>query len=196
MAALIQPDLPIARGYVASGDEIQLAKRLLADNPWFFEKRSIIFHDWSQALLSTMDFTNSACLFLVGSGATGFSLAPEKAGAHFRGLTTKPKPSDLDFALVDPQFFAVSWNSMIAEDTIYGSLRRHDDIRIRIYWGRIEQDVVPSKHRSRLRKLVDAIRRDSACRGFPTTVRVYRRREDLLGYSRWCLRQLRKAVRE
>ncbi len=78
---------------------------------------------------------------MFGSAATGFSLNPAKAGAQFRAGSDPPKPSDLDFALVDSGFFMDTWNDLVKEDRLMGSRTQPHSIHVRVYWGRIEQNV-------------------------------------------------------
>ena len=191
---MIKPNLKVARTYIESAEDLILANSLVHDNPWLFDTNSIDFTKWGSNLLAHNGFGKDSSLHLVGSAATGFSLSPTKAGAQFRNVSDPPKPSDLDFALVDSEFFTNTWNDLVKEDSLLGSSIRPDAIRIRVYWGRIEQHVIPGNHRPRTRSLLDAIRRQQICRGHSASIRVYRRVDDLLGYSLWCIRQLKREL--
>jgi hypothetical protein len=91
--------------------------------------------------------------------------------------------------------FEHSWNAMVANELVYGSNYLVQDDRIRIYWGRVDDHRIPkgSRPRREARKLIDALRRTKTVRGYPASLRVYRREEDLLNYL---VNELRKLKRE
>ena len=191
---MIEPNFEAAKTYLGSGTVEHLAEQILRGAPWFCEQVGVDFLQWSRDILTAKDFPGTAALHLVGSAANGFSLAPEKAGAPFRMLQMGEKPSDLDFCLVDQQLFMQAWDSIVREDQVLHLNGRFDAVRIRVYWGRIEQSQVPQVQRARLRTLIDTIRRTPEYRGYSASIRVYRRRQDLLGYTLWCLAKLKRAI--
>jgi len=193
-AKLISPNTDVAQAYLRSASPERLATQILQRAPWFYDQIESDFLKWSRNLLARQDFPATAVLHLVGSAANGFSLSPEKPGAPFRKLPYHDHPSDLDFCLVDNKLFMQIWNSMVKEDHLLGPQRRQDLIRVRVYWGRIEQYVIPPSKAARVRRLADAIRRTPECRGYRTSIRVYRRRKDLKGYTLSCLAKLKKAI--
>lgn len=193
---MIVPDIEAAQAYLNSGPAEHLADRIIQGMPWFCDQVGIDFHNWSRDILAATGFPKASVLCLVGSAANGFSLSPEKAGAPFRMLQPDIKPSDLDFCLVDPSLFVQAWNSMIREDHLVGLHLRNDSVRGRVYWGRIEQNEIPRDQRAIMRKLIDAIRRTPEYRGYPASIRLYRRHEDLQGYTVWCLAKLKKAIEQ
>ena len=191
---MIRPDNARVKSFIASANVRDLAKSMLLSNPWYFDRIGVDFGKWSMSIRTKCGFTGPSSLALVGSGATGFSLHPEKAGTPFRDRNDKDGASDLDIALIDPAVFIAAWDSLLKEDAMRTGRRIADEIRIRVYWGRIEQDVLPAKLRPRIRKLASAISRDSNCNGHSVTIRLYRRREDLMGYTTWSLGQLKRDV--
>lgn len=194
MTQIIVPKPEVAQAYLNSGNAEQLANQILRRAPWYSNQVGLDFVSWSRDLLAVQGFSNTAVLHLVGSAANGFSLSPEKPGSPFRMLPTDDNPSDLDFCLVDQKLFSQMWNSMVKEDHLLGAHLTPDPVRIRVYWGRIEQYAAPQRERARLRYLSDAIRRTPEFRGYKASIRVYRRRRDLKGYTLSCLARLRKAI--
>ncbi|KXK01436.1 MAG: hypothetical protein UZ17_ACD001001659 [Acidobacteria bacterium OLB17] len=191
---MISPDHCVIRDFLRSGDDNELANNLLNDDPWLFHRKKVDFGEWAKAVLTDNGIAQPASLKLLGSAATGFSLAPEKAGAPFRDVAPGVHASDLDLAIVSEAMYLRVWNDLVSEDSVLGARNRSDTIRVRVYWGRIDQAALPRSQRANIRKIVDSVQRHAICRGHEASIRLYRRHEDLLAYSKWCLRQLRKVV--
>lgn len=170
-----------AREYLAHNSAV-LAKNLLEDNPWLCKQLGVEWAAWSRSLLEELGLKR-ATLHLMGSAAIGFSLSPDKPGRRFRTVGTTDGPSDLDIALVDDSFFHACWNEMLRRDRrerfASGAHEREC-----VYWGRIDDHRVPNRSPSRMqvRTLLDSCRRSPEFRGYPVSLRIYRRRDDLLGY--------------
>lgn len=182
-------ELARARSYLQSGALDDLVRDMLDANPWFCERNSVDFSEFTEDLLSEHDRPHAE-LFLVGSAALGFSLAPTKAGRRFRPLGGDQPASDFDVAMVDATLFEEIWNSMTQRDREGARWSRERDHR-NVYWGRIDQKRVP--RRTSPRRLVlnisSGIRRAEPFRGHSTSVRVYRRRVDLHHYTKDGLRK-------
>ena len=178
-----------------SDDSSALAIRVIDNNPWFCERGGFKLETWSAPLLHDQGL-ESATLHIVGSAATGFSLHPGKAGRPFRMSGGVESPSDIDMAIVDDTLFRSCWDEMVGFERrpIYTYLEGND--RERVYWGRIDDHRLPYRAhmRTALRVLVDAVRRSAEFRGYPASVRVYRRHEDLLQYMVWGVQKLRKSI--
>lgn len=71
-----------------------------------------------------------------------------------------------------------------------------DPIRARVYWGRIDRHTLPERtaQRVRLRNLVNAVTQSREFRGYPASIRVYRRRDDLLGYLEHSINFLSRSI--
>ncbi len=169
----------------------------MTGNPWLCDQLGVDWREWSRTLLDGHGYTD-ATLHLVGSAATGFSLSPEKAGRPFRRLGGVGAPSDLDIALIDGDLFRSCWNEMVSWERSSGGasyLLGHD--RERVYWGRIDDHRVQNRSavRIKVRMLIDACRRSSEFRGYPASLRVYRRQEDLVHYVVRGLQALGRTVR-
>jgi hypothetical protein len=102
--------------------------------PHIFQEDRRVFADWKRALGDRIE-VDPACLTLVGSSATGFSLNPHKNFKVF------DESSDVDVAVVSPHHFTVAWRYL----RLNGSRRLRVDARTRnswnehvnkyIYWG-------------------------------------------------------------
>ncbi|MCP5058186.1 MAG: hypothetical protein GY937_15890 [bacterium] len=170
----------------------ELADRIVSSEPWISSRLGLTFGTWSRGLLSGCGFPRRSRLHVVGSAATGVSMHPEKAGRAFREFGGPGRASDLDLALVDARLFESAWNDLVGHD------RQGDRIDIRtrgnVYWGRIEQKSIPARTEASrdLRQLVNAIRRSKEFRGYPVSIRLYRRQIDLREYLVWSISALRR----
>jgi len=107
--------------------------------PHIFREDRRLFAGWKRALGERID-VDPACLSLVGSSATGFSLHPNKNFKEF------DENSDVDVAVVSAHHFAVGWRYL----RMNGSRRLRVDARTRnswnehmtkyIYWGTLATD--------------------------------------------------------
>lgn len=159
--------------------------------PWIFRSNPVAFKDWREAVASEAG-VDSAGVYLVGSAATGFSMAPEKYGRPFQ------LGSDLDVAIVDQGLFEGAWDRLVELHRI-GRARLGDQVGFvqrGIYWGHISQDAVPSNSDSsrRVRAALNITTKQDLLRGRSAKMRLYRRRADLEGYHENGLR-LAKAGR-
>ncbi len=161
----------------------QLADRIVNADPWLCGQLGVNWSSWSRQLLLDRGFAN-ASLHLVGSAAIGCSLSPENAGRPFRFLGGLEKPSDLDIALVDTGLFQSCWDEMVRFERQAGPTYLNGSDREHVYWGRIDDYRVPHRTapRAAVRALLDACRRAQEFRGYPATLRVYRRLDDLSHY--------------
>ncbi len=184
---------------------------LLSRTPWIFQGNVTLFHNWRQAAARAAGI-NDDDIYLVGSAATGYSLSPLKLGKVFRHAKPGERyPSDLDIAIVNPGLFVTAWNILLRFDRV-GSLRKliretqnfsleelHTDIqqmRWNVYWGAIsDQHVVSNTNVARvLRSLFSATTRTQPFIGHGPKARIYRRREDLVGYHEQSLQQTKEAL--
>lgn len=107
--------------------------------PHIFQGDRRIFADWKRALGERID-VDPACLAVVGSSATGFSLNPNKSFKAFDDT------SDVDVAVISPHHFTIGWRYL----RMNGSRRLNVDTRTRnswnehvskyIYWGTLATD--------------------------------------------------------
>lgn len=117
--------------------------------PHIFGADRTAFANWKRALGERLD-VDPACLNLVGSSATGFSLNPN------RNFKTFDESSDVDVAVISSHHFTVGWRYL----RMNGSRRLSVDARTRnswnehvtkyIYWGTLATDrllgVLPFGH--------------------------------------------------
>lgn len=178
-----------------SGDLLDLAGRVVTENPWLFVQLGVDLQSWSKAFLNGVGLS-SASLHVVGSASVGFSLSPEKAGRPFRRVGGMNPPSDIDLAVIDKKLFTECWNEMLHHERLGQPRYLHDSDRIHVYWGRVDDRRVPHRASSRrlMRTLTDSVRRSAECRGYPMSIRVYRREEDLTYYLVDRLRHLRSEI--
>jgi len=165
-----------------SKDASLLAAGLVDRNPWLCNQLDVDLATWSRPILEGQGL-KKATLRIMGSAATGFSLAPEKAGRPFRTISGMDRPSDLDFAIVDEKFFTGCWNEMVGSERHGGGpCHPNRDYKMHVYWGRIDDYYIPYRTRPKivLRQLLGEIGRSPEFRGYPASIRIYRRREDLL----------------
>lgn len=197
---MIEPDSDRVREFFGKRSENEIVRQILSENPWYFENLAIDFTEWAREVVTAFGFNATCKLALVGSGTVGFSLSPTKPGAPFRGLDANAegsnKPSDLDFALISPELFDKIWSAMVREDALLGAHSRPDNVRIRIYWGRIQDDAVPHSAKAQVKSFTNLLRRQKACRSRLITLRIYRRSDDLQNYLTWSLNKLMRVVRK
>lgn len=171
-----------------------LAERLVTANPWLCRQMKVDFSELTEPLLRAQDLPR-AKLYLVGSAATGFSLSAEKAGRSFKKTGGFEKPSDLDIGIVDEDLFESCWNEMVEwERQSYHYLE--DTNRVHVYWGRIDRHRLPERAATkvRLQNLLNAVEQSPEFRGYPTSIRVYRRRDDLIGYLEHSIHVLSRRI--
>lgn len=169
--------------------------QLLGRRPWIFDADET-YHAWRRSVAATLAIEPSA-VCIVGSAATGFSLSPWKAGRPFlRTLSLNPVVSDIDIALIDPNLFAVAWDTIVRFDRelrLGGTEESRSKIRMNVYLGLVGQRTLP-RNTERARRLFTAISVDGRhppLRGYRLQSRLYRRVEDLRAYHITSLRQLR-----
>lgn len=184
------------RDFLSSEPAGFTASAIINDNPWLCEQIGVDFEDISRLALKSAARPPKAKLKLIGSAAVGFSLNPENPGRPFQVLKGGINPSDLDLALVDEDLFVESWNEVVAHEVVMGPSFLNDNKRARIYWGRLDQWMVPrrSKPRTQMRRVLDSIRRSTQLYGYPATIRVYRREIDLINYLTHHIRILKREV--
>ncbi len=180
-------------GNLLSGTDNDVLDALLHPQPWICEKMSVDFRCWSGSILSDCGFPRASRMHLVGSASIGISLSPAKAGRPFRTIQDGPHPSDLDVALIDDGLFIRTWNRLrkLDEQAVRSNWRTRENV----YWGRLQDSVFPARsaEKRKVMSLSNAIRRSREFRGYPVSVRVYRRKADLRSYLRWSLAQLRRS---
>lgn len=180
-----------------SDDTAVLADRVIGPEPWLCRELGVDLPKWSRELLAAHGLTK-ASLSIIGSAATGFSLNPENAGRPFRKVGGVGEPSDLDVAVVDEGLFVSCWESMVGFERTGGPSHIAEHDRSHVYWGRIDDYVVPPRTAPRVlvRRLLDSVRRVPGFRGYPANIRVYRRREDLFHYVIRGLQALSRSLAE
>lgn len=163
--------------------------------PWIFEDEKV-YEAWRSLVASQLGLAMES-VWIVGSGATGYSLSPLKPGRPFRVLTNKVgATSDIDIALVAPEVFVSVWDTLLSFDRsrrLGGSSDDREKIRRDVYWGLVGQQSIPL-NTGPARSVVTAMAaagRTPPIRGYPLRCRVYRRLEDLRAYHVNSLRQLR-----
>src|ERR1051326_819228 len=173
---------------------------ILSGIPWIFQGDTALFTAWRTAVAKEVGVAPDA-IYLVGSAATGYSLNPTKPGENFRKALSgaSPRPSDLDIAIVAPNFFEQAWNSIIRfdrggalgrflrEQYGYKGFETGDDIRQmrqNVYWGAISYVHATSGAdiARTFRYVFAATTRIRPLFGHQPKARIYRRREDLLSY--------------
>lgn len=180
--------------------------------PWIFQGDATLFGAWRAALAKEVGITPDS-VYLVGSAATGYSLNPTKPGDDFRRALTgvTNRPSDLDIAIVAPNFFERAWNSIIRfdkggalgrflrEQYGYKGFETGDDIRQmrqNVYWGAISHVHATSGTdiARTFRNVFAATTRVRPFFGHPPKARIYRRREDLLNYHEQGLQMVKETL--
>lgn len=163
--------------------------------PWIFEDEKL-YEPWRRFVASQLGLAADS-VWIVGSGATGYSLSPLKPGRPFRALANGiGATSDIDIALVAPQVFLSAWDTLLSFDRLRqlgGSIEDREKIRRDVYWGLVGQQSIPLNTGAARSVVVamSAAGRTPPIRGYPLRCRVYRRIEDLRAYHVNSLRQLR-----
>lgn len=107
--------------------------------PHVFGADRVLFAAWKRALSERID-VDAACITIVGSAATGYSLNPNKNFKVF------DQTSDVDVAVVSPYHFSVGWRYLRTNS----ARRLRVDLATRnawdehvsryIYWGTLATD--------------------------------------------------------
>lgn len=169
--------------------------QLLGRRPWIFDADEA-YHAWRRSVAGALSIEPSA-VCIVGSAATGFSLSPRKAGRPFlRAHSLNAVASDIDIALVDPNLFAMAWDTIVRFDRelrLRGTDEGRNRIRMNVYWGLVGQQTLPqnTEPARRLLTAMSVAGRQPPLRGYRLQSRLYRRIEDLRAYHIKSLRQLR-----
>lgn len=180
-------------------DEQFVDSRILNRTPWIFRDVEL-YAAWRAALANEASL-DPDCFYMVGSAATGFSLNPFKPGREFRALTTTTSDkSDLDIAIVSEPVFLKAWNVILSHErsrTLAIDRETCESLRKNIYWGHVADHLIPrnTDPARQMRSAVAACGRNVLLRGYKTSVRLYRRLEDLRGYQINSMRHLRLAVK-
>lgn len=100
-----------------------VAARIIEALPHAFCDELDAFRIWRRRLAALLE-VDPACLIVVGSGATGFSLNP---GKNFQAFGPS---SDIDVAVISPYHFENAWRQMRREYVAlnvkhYAAIRRH-----------------------------------------------------------------------
>lgn len=189
-------ELDRVRKFLSSGTASELAASIMGKEPWLCRELKVDFTNWATSTLSDAQRPSSAKLFLLGSAAIGFSISPTKPGRPFRKLGSTSASSDLDLAIVDPDFFVSCWDSLVQREVVEGPRRFTNNQRAKVYWGRIDDWILPKRTppRTDARRVVDAVRRSEPFRGYPASLRVYRREADLSNYLTHHLKSLKREL--
>lgn len=182
-------------------------QELLQPIPWIFEGDEEGYELWRGDVARKAEVDQKG-IFIVGSAATGYSLSPAKPGRLFRavGLGGDP-PSDIDIAIIDENLFFLTWNLIVSLDRGRALSRRLSHVwtkrrgtfvgqvkhmRESVYWGTIGHAFVPrgTDIAQRIRMLFAATTRRTPFLGHEAHARIYRRREDLVGYHEWGIGEL------
>lgn len=91
--------------------------------PHIFGPDRTVFARWKRELGERIE-VDPACITLVGSGATGFSMNPNK---NFRAFSDQ---SDIDVAVISAHHFTVGWRYL----RMNGARRLRVDARTKISW--------------------------------------------------------------
>jgi hypothetical protein len=163
--------------------------------PWIFQPDPTSFPPWRERVRNATGMAEAE-VFLVGSAAIGCSLRPGEAGRPFRH---DPSPglrrSDVDIALVSEAIFTKAWNAIVASDRLRELGYRPEDTRKGIYWGHLDHNRIPRasfEMKGLFRRLLGEAVRLPPTRGYRSTVRLYRRLEDLRGYQIDSIRECRR----
>jgi len=177
-------------------NDVEFVEReVLGRCPWIFGDEKL-YEMWRRLVADQLGLANES-VWIVGSGATGYSLSPFKPGRPFRALTSSVgATSDIDIALVAPEVFASAWDTILTFDRLRrlgGSIEDREKIRRDVYWGLVGQQSIPL-NTGAARTVITAMAaagRTPPIRGYPLRCRIYRRLEDLRAYHVNSLRQLR-----
>jgi predicted nucleotidyltransferase len=107
--------------------------------PHAFGSDKALFSSWKRALSEKID-VDAACIALVGSAATGFSLNPNK---NFKPFDSA---SDIDVAVISNHHFMIGWRYLRTNGSrrlrLETATRNAWDEHVRkyVYWGTIATD--------------------------------------------------------
>lgn len=181
-------------------DEEFAFRHVLEPVPFIFGPSAAGFHTWREAVASFLQ-TEPASVFLVGSAATGYSLSPEKPARLFRPITVSApeRPSDIDLAIVAPEFFLRTWETLLTHDRRRTLRMRRDQIekmRRYIYFGALFDYTVPANTDAAraLRAAVSHTRGTLLMRGHRVTIKLYRTHKDLAAYQAFSIARLRQVL--
>lgn len=188
-----------------------VSRRLFAGTPWIFRNNPGGYPRWRQECAIEARVQPDS-LFIVGSAATGFSLAPRKAGRPFRKVSRSGPASDIDLAIVDNQLFTDSWDLLVAHDrgrnlikTLGSSMGIPVEpsstlapVRAGIYWGWASHAhlFIGTEPSRRVRSVLMVTGRQQPFIGHEASARVYRRYDDLLDYHVYSARKLRRFLED
>lgn len=198
MAEPRSAELKRIEAFLEENSDADVVRHMVDETPWLFSDERE-FTDWRRQIVADVEISHDA-IFLVGSGAVGLALNRFKAGRLFRGPTHSLGPSDLDIAVVDETSFHAAWDETVLADR-ERRLGRGFDTRVRIrmgvYWGHLSQRHLPLGSAGARLALVltSAAGRFPRLRGHPSSVRFYRRMDDLRGYQYESIQSLRRDYR-
>jgi len=177
-------------------DNRLLAEQVVDRNPWLCEKIGVDLSVWAAPIVADFGL-ESGSFHIIGSAAFGFSIKSETPGRPFRRKGGGKRPSDLDVAVVHADFFDECWSAMVGFDRA-SRITSRKVARQGVYWGHIDDFDVPKRSalRRRLLELANSIRRSREFQGYPCNIRMYRSREDLVGYVTNSLNELERIVPE
>jgi len=173
-------------------------RELLRPVPWLFREDLGSYNVWRGELAAQARVAPDA-VFLVGSGATGYSLSPLKLGRDFQPIGGGGPPSDLDLAIIAPDVFILAWETIVQFDrtrrlrfSVEDRARLHQDI----YFGFVATRVIPrdtdvARHVHQIRIVGTRL---VPLRGHAANLRIYRRLEDLRAYHIASLRAVRREL--
>lgn len=179
--------------YLADKSLDAIVDTLLTGEPWFFSENKTNYVEWSSRIQKTAKLNSDARLVLVGSGALGFSLAPTKIGSSFRHQGHQDGASDLDFCLIDQALFLEAWDCIVDSVMTY-RLKADQELHKCVFWGRLDSWRMQGQMKARLRMVADTIRRSRECRQHKVSLRIYRREQDVRGYTLAGLRQTKREL--
>ena len=163
-------------------DEQFVESQVLRPVPWILRARPEDYDGWRQVVAAAGGLPADA-IWLVGSAATGFSLAPESLGRDFKDATDA-SPSDIDLAVVAESPFVAAWDTVLSFDRrrqFYRIGRSKARVIEDIYQGHLDIFSIPpdtGAHRD-LILIANAASRLRLFRGHRATVWTYRRLDDL-----------------
>ena len=180
------------------GERYTLETIILNSKPIIFGAR-VDYENWRSALASAAKISRGK-LLLVGSGVTGFSLAPAKFGRAFSKYPTATRrASDLDVVLIDYNLFHECWAATVFEDRRF-RLRLFGEEKAKlmqdVYYGFISEKVTPpsSKISQRMISVRSICGRMPASTGLRVNMRIYHREDDFIGYQIASLRALKRML--
>jgi hypothetical protein len=184
---------------LASGTDQEIASTVVHGLPWIFAEESEgAYQVWRSAIVAGTGVSADG-VYIVGSAALGFSLVAEKAGRKFKRPAPGRRPSDIDIAMVDEALFVKTWETIVAYDrrrALRLSYDRLDRLRRGVYWGFLTSTFVPANTSASrlLRQVLSASQRIAPLRGHPSSIRIYRRDQDLMKYQEHSVKSLRREL--